>query len=327
MNTKMNNVHLAQLREGFEAAYPHYAKRLKSAKTESEFRREHGQILKEVTENAKDYLSLEEGVAGCPAISLTPAQYASMISATGDSIQVQVTAMLKTAQIIKPDWDVEQAAAQFIMGGLTGITQKGVDKFNSDIEKGTEMPESVMAGISEVGVAGIVAVVALIIVAIIVPIIYFMLKPASCIAVVLNETKNTLNWKDDYSVHGKPVVRTESIPPSVAFREDKYTACGIVQTDKSDGALVGSQYGFTYSSDDGVTSFGVECPLSSTYVDNNCYCAVGSTSQSVAELTDENNALSWSAQQSAPNLNASIQCASPSGYVAYYIARVQDGSL
>lgn len=334
MNLKMNKEHIAQLREAFEVAYPDYATKLKKAYAEGAAKNEYSaykmayeEILQDAKDKAKPFLTDEENVAGCPPIALTPGQYASMIKANGDSIQVQITAILKTAQIVQTDWSNEQAAAQFIVGGLTGITKQGIDAFGKDIKENLKMLEAVIAGIKAVGVPGIVAVVALIIVAIIVPILYFMLKPASCFVALLNETEDSLKWVGDVNIHGKPVVRTEEIPRSLLIGEDRYVACGMIQTDKKDGALFGTQYGFTYNSVHGNASFGVECPLTSIYVDNNCYCAIDSTAESVATITDEKNVLSSSASKPDPNMDISIKCNSPSGYVAYYVARVEDGSL
>jgi hypothetical protein len=327
MKSRTNNAHIAQLREAFEIAYPDYAKRLNAAKSQNEFDKAYSSIKAEALENAKPYLSAAEIEAGCPAIALTPGQFASLTNATGDSIEVQLTALLKTAQIITPDYSDEQAAAQFILGGITAITGISFDAFGDDIKKGADMATSVISGIAEVGVPGIVAAVALSIVALIIPILYLMFKPASCLVALINETANTLKWVDDYNYHGKPVIRTDEIPAAVSFGENVYVACGIIQSDKRDGALVGTQYGFTYSGNHGDASFGVECPLTSIFVDNNCYCAIDSTAQAAAKKTDELNALSHSTSKADPNLNLSIKCNSPSGYVAYYVARVQDGSI
>ena len=67
-------------------------------------------------------------------------------------------------------------------------------------------------------------------------------------------------------------------------------------------------------------AFAFDCPLTGLYVDNNCYCAIGETAKTVAELTDEHNKQAWKDEKDGYGI--SIKCNDPSGSIAYYIVRI-----
>lgn len=324
---------LIQLEEAFKNAYPEYHGQLKACKTESELLKTYKKIKNDVFEKAKPYLAEGESPRGFPAIALTTQQYNNLKTASGDNIKVYVTAMINQAQTIKPDFNVGQTVASLAGGGIAAIGSVAGAAFGDSILAGGIEMVAIAAGVEAVTVAGVVAIVAAVIIAIIVPILYFMLKPACCFVVVLNETKEEIKWVDDYNVHGKPIGHTPFINAAIDVPKPipgagKYVYAGIVQTDKHDNALVGTQYGFTYSTKSGANvNIGVECPLTSIYVDNNCFCEINSSSKNAAEQTDSKDVLSYSANSDSPKLEVSINCNSGSGYVAYYITRIKDGSL
>ncbi|ANF52715.1 hypothetical protein A0O34_20325 [Chryseobacterium glaciei] len=325
---------LINLKTSFNTAYPEYCSQLDACTTETELLETYEKIKEDAFAKAKPYLAAGDDPTGFPALALTPQQYNNLKSATGSNIKVYVTAMLNQAQIIQPSFSVGQTVATLIGGGLTAIGTIAGAAFGTGIIGGMVASVAVAAGVTAVTVAGLVTLIAVAIVAVIIPILYFMLKPACCFVLVLNETNNQLTWKDDYNVHGKPIGHTPHISAAIDIPEPipgagKYVYAGLVQTDKRDAALFGTQYGFTYTGDVGKynVNFGAECPLSSIYVDNNCYCEIGSTSENSARQTTKKNALTYSATSTTPKLDTSIKCNSASGYVAYYIARVEDGSL
>lgn len=326
----LNQSRLKKLHARFADAYPEYSKAMKSCRTESELKATYNRIYQDAIAKARPYLGAGDGPTGFPLLTLTPSQYQQLITATGDNIEVVATTMLNTASIVQPSWSVGQTTAQFVTAGLCAMGAIGAAAFNAALGTGVVEMVAIAAGIEAVTVAGIVAIVAVAIIAVILPILYFMLKPACCFVVLLNETQGSLTWVDDYNVHGKPIGRVDSIPAAVVVPAPipgagTYVVCGFIQTDKRDDALVGTQYGFTYNAGTTPVSFGVECPLTSIYVDNNCYCAINSNSEAAADATDSSNVLSY--QCSLSNLNVSINCNSGSGSVAYYIARVRDGSV
>nr|WP_315255110.1 hypothetical protein [uncultured Flavobacterium sp.] len=321
---------LINLKTSFSKAFPDYFNQLEACKTDQQLKEVYEKIKLDALEKAKPFFSADDNPTGFPILALTPDQYSQLIDANGDTIKVVVTTMLNTAQIIQPSWSVGQTAAQFSVGGLAALGAVGVGAFNIAIGSGVVEMLAIAAGIEALTVAGVVAIIAVAIVAVIIPILYFMLKPACCFVVMLNETNSPLVWVDDYNYHGKTIGYVNRIPPAQVVPQPipgagTYVTCGFVQTDKRDDALVGTQYGFTYSVGSTNVNFGVECPLTSIYVDNNCFCEINSTSEDAANETDSKNALSYSASNA--NLNVSIKCNSGSGYVAYYIARIQDGTL
>ncbi|MDQ0781654.1 hypothetical protein [Chryseobacterium sp. W4I1] len=325
---------LLNLKKSFSTAFPDYYNQLEACKTEQQLKETYEKIRADAFEKARPYLAEGDDPTGFPAMALTPQQYTNLITASGSNIKVYVTSMLNQAQVIQPDFSVGQTVATLIGGGMTAIGTVAGAAFGAGVLAGAVEAIAVAAGVAAVTVAGLVTLIAVAIVAIIIPIIYFMLKPACCFALVLNETSNDLKWKDDYNVHGKPIGYTPTISAAINIPEPipgagLYVYAGIVQTDKRDNALVGTQYGFTYSNalNKYDVNFGVECPLTSLYVDNNCFCEINSTSENAADQTDSKNVLSYSASSENPKLNVSINCNSGSGYVAYYVARVQDGSL
>jgi hypothetical protein len=300
---------------------------MKACKTERELKIAYEQICVDAREKARPYLGADDNPTGFPLLTLTQNQYKQLINASGDTIEVVVTTMLKTAQIVQPSWSVGQTTAQFVTAGICALGATMAGAFNVAIGSGVVEAVAIAAGIEAVTVAGVVAIIAFAIVAIIIPILYYMLKPACCFVVLLNETNSALNWVNDYNVHGKPIGYVNSIPAMVVIPQPipgagTYVVCGFVQTDKHDDALHGTQYGFTYACGSNTISFGVECPLIGH---NNCYCEINSNSNNVAYATNSNDSTAWSSEQEG--LYTSINCNSPSGYVAYYIARVSSNPI
>lgn len=326
---------LQGLEASFSKAYPEYHSQLKACKNETELQVAYEKIKQDAYQKAKPYLAVGDDPTGFPTIALTPDMYERLIAASGDSIKIYVTAILNQAQLIQPDFSVGKTVATLIGGGLTAIGSVAAAAFGGGIIGGAVASAAVAAGVTAVTVAGLVTLIAVVIVGIIIPIIYFALKPACCFVLVVNETSKTINWADDYCAHGKAIGHTPFINPAINIPppipdSGKYVYTGIVQSSKNDGALVGTQYGFTYAYGANVAgspkvNFGVECPLTSIWVDNNCYCAIDSSSSNAANETDSKNALSYTASKTP--LDVSIKCNSASGYVAYYVARIKDGSI
>lgn len=325
---------LITLKSSFSVAYPEIYEQLEACTTEQELKATYEKIKEDAFARAQPYLAAGDDPSGFPVLGLTPQQYTNLKNASGEDIKVFVTAMLNQAQLIKPEFSVGQTVATLIGGGLTAIGTVASAAFGTGIVGGMVTAVAVAAGVTAVTVAGLVVLIAVAIVAVIIPIIYFMLKPACCLTLVMNETASQLEWKDDHNVHGKPIGHSPFISQAIVIPEPipgagKFVYAGFVQTDKRDNALVGTQYGFTYTGNNGSynVNFGTECPLTSIYSDNNCFCSINSTSENAAKETSNKNELTYSATGDNPKLDVSIKCNSKSGYVAYYVARVQDGSV
>jgi hypothetical protein len=149
-----------------------------------------------------------------------------------------------------------------------------------------------------------------------------MSKPANCIVLIINELNDDIQFEDDYNVHGKPVTFVQDL---LAVTKSKgavvaYSA-GFFTTQKRDSALYGTQYGFRLKSAEGaVFTFGAECPLTSMYTDNNCYCAFDKSAEEAANATTDKNVQEYYAEKG--DVCLSIKCNSGAGSIAYYVARI-----
>lgn len=317
---------LHDLKSSFRTAYPEYAKKLEGAKSQSEIDRLHEQFLAEAKQNLaqalnKDIADLTDSDQTAP-IALTQRQYQYLINATGDQIEKQLHVILDGTARLKSMAEDDSAAvtAQIVVSGLVALGPIAYKVASSELVAGAVEAAAAYAGVEVATVGVVCAIAALVIVAILIPIIYYMEKPANCIVLLINELDDELNFKDDYNVHGNPMLMTTPIPPATVIPKVATIAtAGFIATAKKQDALVGTQYGFTMSYKDKDLSFGVECPLTSIYVDNNCYCGIGVTAKTAAEKTDSENKQTYSA--SADGITLSIKCNSGSGSIAYYIAR------
>jgi hypothetical protein len=186
-----------------------------------------------------------------------------------------------------------------------------------------------------VGVTLVVAAAAVILALILIPLVYFMVKPATCIIFLINELPlpdeeedqekyNKLFWEGDYNVHGKPTLLTREIPGALRTpSQRKYPFGGLYATAKHDDALFGTQFGFVMKyrgaeNDPFVRlTFATECPLTGV---NNCYCAFDESAESAARETARRKEQFFEARKDG--LTLSIRCNSSSGPVAWYVARL-----
>ncbi|WP_431030012.1 hypothetical protein [Lysinibacillus sp. LZ02] len=318
-----------KLKQGFRSLFPEYAAALEKANSQEEinklqaaFIEERKQVLADAL--GKDITELEASDQTAP-IPLKKETYEILINATGDDIKKQLHVLIDGLERLKSmeDDDPGLVTAQILLSGALGIGLLSTSTVVTELAVGAAEAIAALAGVTVATVGVVVAIASLVIVAVIIPIIYFMQKPANCIVLLINELDKPLVFESDYNVHGKPMLMTTPIPegieiPGVA----KYPIAGFIATEKRENALVGTQYGFTmrYGDTDTKFSFGVECPLTSIYSDNNCYCAIGESAQKVAETTTDKNKQFWEAEKDGFKL--SIRCNSGSGSIAYFVARV-----
>lgn len=314
------------LKQSFRSVYPEYADLLETAKSHEEVKSLQQRFLKEAHENLAKALNKtpEELTATdqTAPIALTQKQYENLISATGDSIEQQLHVILDGTSRLKgmEKDDPATVTAQIVISGLVALGGIAYKAASSDLVAGAVEAAAAYAGVEVATVGVVCAIAAVVIVAILIPIIYFMEKPANCIVLLINELDDELAFKSDSNVHGKPMLMTSPIPEAVVIPGVRTVAtAGFIATEKRENALVGTQYGFTFSYKNEELSFGVECPLTSIYVDNNCYCAIGESAHTVAEKTDSENRQSYEATKNGITL--SIKCNSGSGSIAYYVAR------
>lgn len=320
-----------ELKKKFRNLYPEYASRLEAA-TADNFNAVHEQIINEAKENLQKAL-LEAGLSSEEAanadqtccIPLSNEQYLKLINAKGDEIKNQLHVLIDGLERLRgmEKDDAGLVTAQILLSGALGIGLLSTSTVIAKLVMRAIEAVAAFAGVSVATVGVVCAIAALVIVAVLIPIIYFMQKPASCIVLLINETDQALVFDSDYNVHGKPSLMTTPIPKGVVIPGvGTYPVAGFIAAEKTSMALIGTQYGFTmdYGSTGTKLSFGVECPLTSIYEDNNCYCAFNESAQKVAEKTAEVN--KQEAHDELNGLKLSITCNSGSGSIAYYVARV-----
>lgn len=317
-----------KLKKGFRSLFPDYAAKLEKATTQeeinrlqSEFIEERKQILAETL--GKDITELEASDQTAP-IPLKEDMYKNLINATGDDIKKQLHILIDGLERLKgmEKDEAGSVTAQILVSGALGIGLLATSTVAGRLAAGAAEAVAAFAGVTVATVGTVVAIASLVIVAVIIPIIYFMAKPANAIVLLINELDKPLNFVGDHNVHGKPMLMTTPIPEAVVIPEvATYPVSGLIATEKRENALVGTQYGFTmqYGNTNTRFSFGVECPLTSLYKDNNCYCAIDESASTVADMTTKKNKQFWEAKKNGFKL--SIRCNSGSGSIAYYVAR------
>ncbi|MCO4850691.1 hypothetical protein [Bacillus vallismortis] len=293
-------------------------------------------------------------------IALTNEQYLALINAKDEKIKALLQTMMDQLKRIKELEHGEKGVivAQMVLAGVIGIGPESIEgamnylkslsvhkDLNSivtdpailakELEVDQSMivgftPAEIIAGYAALAALGssaiiayVVCIVSIVIISILLGlIVYLAEKQAAAIVLLINETDKRLKFQSDYNVHGKPSIQTLEIRNGIYVPNfGLYPVAGFFATQKKDGALYGTQYGFTmqYGDTDTTFSFGMDCPLTSLYSDNNCYCTINEDAKTAAERTSNHNQQYWESEMNGLKIN--IRCNSGSGSVAYYIAR------
>lgn len=319
--------HLVYLKKTFESHHPEWAKRLGGAKSQAEVEAIQHELRQGLLEKlaritGKSVQELDE-VDKTSAQVLKPAQLSSLTSARGGEIKAQIHALLDTNQRLSKmeNEDSNYVAATMLFGGITALGPVAAAAFNSSIVEGAVVSAAALIGVEAATVAAVCTIAALVVVLIIIPILYFMEKPANCVAFLINKLSDdedqTITYKGQYNVHGKPQVVTDNISGGMLG----YFGGGFIMSKKRDNALVGCQYGVVYSVNKGPDlAFGMDCPLTGAQGWNNCYCDFDISAQTAAEKTDAFDRLEYTASKG--NIDLAIRCNDKGGDTAYYIATV-----
>lgn len=317
-----------KLKQGFRSLFPDYATKLEKATSQEEINQLQAMFIEErklelANVLGKDISELQASDYTAP-ITLKKETYETLINATGDTIKKQLHIIIDGLERLK-GMEKDEAGlvtAQLLLSGALAVGALSTSTVAVKLATGAAEVVAALAGVTAATVGVVVAVVALVIVAVLIPIIYFMEKPANAIVLLINELDKELVFEQDYNVRGVPGLMTEKIPESIEIPEmGKYTVAGLIASKKAQNSLYGTQYGFTmrYGNTNTKLSFGVECPLTSLYHDNNCYCAIDENAKKVAETTTKINKQYWETVKDGIKL--SIRCNSGSGSIAYYVAR------
>ncbi len=314
-----------QLKDTFRRRFPEYARELDSAESEKEVFALRDGYLADALANLKRALreaGHDEEDRTAP-FALTEATYQRLIDARGNEIKNELQRLMDGLSALSEYEHEDQAAemtAQLIVSGgisLGGVSQKAAA---GQLAAGATEAAAAYFGVTTATVAVVAAVAVLVIVAIIIPIVYFILKPAACIVLLINELEVALELDSEYNVSGKPSLATSPIDPAVVIPDVKTVpVAGFIISEKKESALVGTQYGFVMKAESDQLAFGTECPLTALYTDNNCFCDFDISAEKAAEKTEDKNKQEYEADNG--KVRTSIRVNSGAGSHAYYIAR------
>ncbi|MCO7518330.1 MULTISPECIES: hypothetical protein [unclassified Pseudomonas] len=330
---------LQNLKSKFSEVFPEHAKLLEGARSHTEVLKLQDRFQLESKTKLASALNIKldslDDRKTQPAFALKPATYNALINATGGAIEQQLHDLLTSIQSLSKmeDDDPMDAVATMFAGGITSLGLTAIAAYQSKLVMGAVEAAAALAGVEVATLAVVCSIATLVVFTLILPILFYMEKPANCIILLINEVgdnDDSLEFQEDYNVHGKPALITRSIlgPLDFGSGQVRYNA-GFIAAEKRDNALVGCQYGFTLTFNNGGAhnslkgqrfTFGVDCPLTGIDGWNNCYCSFDDNAKQAAENTDKHDAISYTAEKNGIKL--SIKCNSQKGSIAYYVARV-----
>jgi hypothetical protein len=326
----MNKVERKELKRKFTELYPKEAKALTSAKSQKEIDALLASFMVEAEKNlasalGKKYEDLTDEDRQ-PVTVLTQKEYCRVKSAAGGDIRKEIRYLTTTLESLERYTNEEgkYIAATMVAGGIIAYGTIAVKAAGSSLIQGVPAHMAALAGLKAATVGVVMAIIAIVVIGIIAPLIFFMLKPAVTICLLVNEIKEEIRWNGKYNVYGKHRVGTETIPGILDFGDDEPVVhAGWYVAEKKDAELFGVQYGISLKSETLNMAFGMECPLTAFYVDNNCYCNFDMSAEKAAELTTKKN-YQYDAETHKSGKKIAIQVNNGAGEVAYYIARVYD---
>ncbi len=274
-------------------------------------------------------------------VPLNPATLALLTNARGSRIEIEVQKILDGVDRLSKmtDNDAIEVSLEIIGFGAVsfGVGAGLYTLYQLMALDGYFTFSATVSGIIAIGVAATVAIATFVVLSVLIPILYFMNKPAVCMVLLINELTggddlkgNEIRFADDYNVDGKPTLLTSSIKGAYISPVGTYAFAGFFASSKASSALIGTQYGFTFScqyNPRGLTSstkplsfgFGVACPLA--IGSNKCYCDFNITAKQAALRVADEGSLGSSATN-ADGVKLVVNCNSPSGSIAYFVARI-----
>lgn len=278
-----------------------------------------------IEENLLTKSSIE--VSDC--ITLLPEKRSELIHASGDNIKKYVKKLIDDLQDISDLIDKKKSKQEITDkmydSGIAAIGTTASKTFTNLLKDHDKLTQKVIKDCIKLAYdladeGGEIGAIIAAIIIVILPIIYFMVKPAFTTVLLINDLNKSLTFKDHYNTHGKTTSYAKSIDAKY-FQDNKtFSSAGFYTSSKKDGALYGTQSGFTLKSGDNeIYSFGAECPLNGK---NNCYCEFGASAKSISELTDKKNVLSHHEEKNDKDIT--IKGNSTSGGLAWYVANISN---
>ena len=333
----MDQESIFKLKKRFQSAFPEEAKLLELAKSQDEIdelqKRFIDDVKQKLAEQIKDSkLSIETShiasdITELGPVILTSERYESLIDAEGGEIENKIHVLLDGLERLskmKNERDVGLVVATAFTVGILAAAMivRALFRVGPSIEY--TLIETIVIFTDYWTTFGAVmyAAITLIVYIILIPILYYMDKPANCVVILINELDKDIELVNHYNTHGNMKSKTSTIPAINATVEGKrIPAAGFFSSVKTKSALVGTQFGFSMKTSDGVNfAFAAENPLTGLYVLNNCWCDFDISAKEASKLTDSENKIFK--QVSKNGITISIRVNSKHGGTSYYVARV-----
>jgi len=316
----------------FKTLYPKEYRLIKNCQSDADFEKVREIYRKQLREHLERHnLEQVENVGDgdyAAAFAVSPGNLPTYKSAVNDQVKQQVETLLSMVAEVKQMSDTGATTTEMaVTMSVTGVAVvgAGIYVFLQNVAAAV-LVDAILGTMLTVGVAVVITAVVLVVLAIVIPIIYFMEKQAACIVMVVNTTKSDFVFQNVDMTHGKQMTTTLKIPAavkvSVGPAPGTYALAGFYAAQKRDDALVGTQSGWEFKLGDVQFSFGVDCPLTAIYDDNNCWCGFNSNASNASSQTDSNNRQDWVVV--AAGYQATIRCNSGSGSIAYYMLYLED---
>lgn len=286
-------------------------------------------------QSATTRLEVPQGPSKGGTILLRQSQAAKLISARGDQIKTEVTALL---QALKDAHDAKHQGAAamsalLVPAGILAVTPAGnptppaatlIEEAIEDADASTEaeiaVAEEDAAELAAVAIGPEVLAALLVLLAVII-ILWFLFKDANCYVIILNESDSPVSYRNEYGVHGKPGAVAAHNPGVATVKtkhagDRKYMSAGVFEFHRKNN-FHGTQYGWTVENQGRQIAFGVECPLTGK---NTAYVHFGQSAKQAAEAVNNSGRDEVSTKDAKGR--AQLRGSSPSGSPAFYIGRV-----
>lgn len=295
---------LNHIKNEFERIFPGWAERLNNAQTDEEVSSIINEFLIELS--PVSYANSGSGPSNEGALAITGPAFDKLNQLKGgsDDIKADCDFLLnlpnQLSQLPKNPTDEQIVALfnQYLTAALgTQMTFKLQDKLSQLEGKYSKkvIDALLMAFIKDPEFDEVIGpLVALF--SVVLPILYFMAKPAQCVLYLLNDTNENIKYLHRHGEHGKCLAYAQNMLAKVENQTDDEEVGtirfgGLFSTSKDDGALIGTQYGFSFTINDPITddelnsfSVGISCPLT----EDNCFsCAFDASEYSAERISKD----------------------------------------
>ena len=260
-------------------------------------------------------------------ISLTVEKYQKLKNARGSQIEVELTNLMKELHQIKTqiqchENSLEDIGKEMSKTGICGIGPVTLSSLYSEVKspvlKSVESGISNSLGLSSETISVLESIISFISVTVITNIIS---RESSVMMFIFNELDSELINVNSEAIHGEIITTTNPIPGiKIESDQSKLISGGLFLGKKYNYAPIGAQVGWQFKSKGHQISFASDCPITSLFVYNNCYCGFDIDAREAAKLTDKFDKQYYF--DSSGGVAAEIRVHSQYGSPAYNIGRI-----